>query len=247
MKKLHLLIFALILTLILAACGTETAEPASEDGTNGTSETIDNEETTEEEAVEEEPVEEEEPAEETEDEAAVGEGEEPAEETAEEETAAGEENGMRLLEQQMTVELEGESTDKTAFLQENTNNGYSMYVLDGFTYTPEEPNVDQVFYNEDPSQYMRVETFPANETDTSFVQEQMAGQRDAVNAENAADWMPENSQFEEVIAGYSTQTEDTDYQSLLAKQGDKLIKITMYTKADTGTQDAFLKMAETIQ
>ncbi|WP_227395698.1 hypothetical protein [Jeotgalibacillus aurantiacus] len=246
MKKLHLLIFALILTLILAACGTETAEPASEDGTNGTSETVDNEETTEEEAVEEEP------AEETEDEAAVeeeepAEEEEAAEETAEEETAAGEENGMRLLEQQMTVELNGESMDKTAFLQENTNNGYSMYVLDGFTYTPEEPNVDQVFFNEDPSQYMRIETFPANETDTTFVQDQMAGQRDAVNAENAADWMPESSQFEEVIAGYSTQTEDTDYHSLLAKQGDKLIKMTMYSKADTGTQDAFLKMAETIQ
>lgn len=249
MKKLMALLLVLMLGAFMAACGTESAE---EENTGGQQEES-TEDTTEEPAEEtkapedeaEEESSEEQPAEETE-ESAAPEEEEPAEDTTEE--APEEETGseMRLLEQQMTLTIDGEETERTAFLQESEENNYSMYVAEGFTFTPEEPNVDQVFYDDDGAQYMRIHTYPKAESEAALIEEQMKGQADAVQGEAAAQWVPEDSE-NEIISGYEATLEEEQFKTYLYEKNDMYVRIAIYAKTDSGLEDAFLQMAETVE
>ncbi|WP_404408844.1 hypothetical protein [Jeotgalibacillus malaysiensis] len=251
MKKLWTLLLVLMLAAFIAACGTESAEEENTGGQQeeSTEETVEEpaeeteapEEEVEEEAAEESS--EEPPAEETDESDAQ---EEPAEESTEE--AAEEETGteMRLLEQPMTLTIDGEETERIAFLQESEENNYSVYVAEGFTFTPEEPNVDQVFYDEDGAQYMRIHTYPKAESEAALIEEQMKGQADAIQGEASADWTPEGS-ANEVIGGYEATLGEEQFKTYLYEKNDMYVKIAIYAKTDSGLQEAFLLMAETIE
>ncbi|AJD90797.1 hypothetical protein JMA_14800 [Jeotgalibacillus malaysiensis] len=257
MKKFTAFILVLILAAFMAACGTESAQ----DETNGSQQNESTEETSEETVEEsgedtetpdeetEEPAEE--PAEEADDSSSIE--EEPAEESTEEGSEEDTQDGnseegteMRLLEQPMTLTIGGEKTERTAFLQESEENNYSMYVAEGFTFTPEEPNVDQVFYDEDGAQYMRVYTYPKAESEASLIEEQMKGQADAIQGESAAEWTPENS-ASEVISGYEATLSEEQFKTYLYETDNQYVRIAIYSKADSGLEDAFLQMADTIQ
>lgn len=233
MKKLWTLLLVLMLAAFTAACGTESAE----EGSNGGQQ----DESPEEPAEDNETAEEvEEPAAEETDESADM-PEESAEDTTEEEGTK-----MRLLEQQMTLSINGEETARTAFLQESEENNYSMYVAEGFTFTPEEPYVDQVFYDEDGAQYMRIYTYPKAESEAALIEEQMKGQADAIKGEAAGEWTPEES-ANEIIGGYETTLSEEQFKTYLYEKNDMYVRIAIYTKTDSDLEEAFLQMAETIE
>lgn len=250
MKKMMMFMLISMLAAFMAACGTENS---SEDDTAGeqNAETVMPEETEEaatdvpieeseaesEEAAEEESTEEE-ASEESTDESAEG-----TEEAAEEESEG--ESDMRLLEQQMTFTINGEESERTAFLQESEENNYSVYVAEGFSYTMEEPNIDQIYFDEDDSQFMRIHTYPKAESEQSLIEDQMKGQADAIQGEAAAEWTP--AAADSVIAGYEAAVGENQFKTYLYELNDMFVRIEIHTQADSGLEDAFIQMAETIE
>ncbi|MFB1081304.1 hypothetical protein [Jeotgalibacillus sp. JSM ZJ347] len=243
MKKLMVLMLVLMLAAFMAACGTETEEGTSADQPveeNNEETVVTEDDTTEEEAETEENAGEEQPAEDASEE--TEESEAPAEEDPAEEA----ESDIRLLEQPMTLPLNGEETERTAFLQESEENNYSIYVAEGFTFTPEEPNVDQVFLNEDGSQFMRIHTYPKEDVEAGVVEGQMKDQADAIQGEDSAEWTPENIE-NEVIAGYEAVVGEEQYKTYLFEKNDIYVRIAIHTSVDSDLEDAFIQMAETIE
>ncbi|KIL50268.1 hypothetical protein KP77_16430 [Jeotgalibacillus alimentarius] len=249
MKKMMMYMLISMLAAFMAACGTENS---SEDDTAGeqNAETVMPEETEEaatdvpveesetdsEETVEEESTEEEAAEESTDDSA---EAEEDAEENSEGES------DMRLLEQQMTLTINGDESERTAFLQESEENNYSVYVAEGFSFTLEEPNVDQVYFDEDDSQFMRIHTYPKAESEQALIEDQMKGQADAIQGEAAAEWTP--AEADNVITGYEAAVGENQFKTYLYELNDMFVRIEIHTQADSGLEDAFIQMAETIE
>lgn len=67
---------------------------------------------------------------------------------------------IRLLENNLTYTLNGETKEQTAFLKHSDNQGYSMYILPDYELTAEEPNKDVVMLSNDGEIFMRVELLP---------------------------------------------------------------------------------------
>ncbi len=145
MKKVWMSLFAMMLLLGVAACGTAEEESTGED--SGSVNTQSSEEKAEE------------PATGTEDE---GTEQEPAEETgaeAEQEGTNGE--GAGALPEEKEIEVKGEAPEmKTAKLQQS-DLGYYMYVLDGYSLEAEEPNKDVLLSQKDDEFFVRIEPMPA--------------------------------------------------------------------------------------
>lgn len=59
------------------------------------------------------------------------------------------------------VEIEGMKEYRDATLQ-RSDQGYSIYVLDNFTFTGEEPGIDQIFFNYDDRYFSRIQLLPGN-------------------------------------------------------------------------------------
>lgn len=57
------------------------------------------------------------------------------------------------------VNVEGMTENREASLK-RSDQGYSIYVLDNFTFTGEEPGIDQIFFNNDPRYFVRVSLLP---------------------------------------------------------------------------------------
>ncbi|TFE00338.1 hypothetical protein [Jeotgalibacillus salarius] len=248
MKKFMMLLLISMLAAFMAACGTENTgeeNTAGEQNQEESTEEAEAPEDTVEEENEEETVEETESETDSED---IAE-EEPAEEEVTEEGTEEADSGegkVRLLEQPMTFTINGEETERTAFLQESEENNYSLYVADGFTFTPEEPNVDQIYFDEDGSQFMRVHTYPVSESEAALIEDQMKGQAEAIQGEEAADWMPEDASHD-MIAGYEAAVGDDQFKTYLYEIDDMYVRIAIHAKADSGLENAFLQMAETIE
>ncbi len=62
---------------------------------------------------------------------------------------------------QIPVNVEGMTEYREATLR-RSDQGYSIYVLDDFTFTGEEPGADQLFFNYDPRYFVRIGLLPDN-------------------------------------------------------------------------------------
>lgn len=62
---------------------------------------------------------------------------------------------------QIEVEIEGMKEYREASLK-RSDQGYSIYVLDNFTFTGEEPGIDQIFFNYDDRYFVRIQLLPAS-------------------------------------------------------------------------------------
>lgn len=61
----------------------------------------------------------------------------------------------------IVVYVEGMTEYREAALR-RSDQGYSIYVLDNFTFTGEEPGIDQIFFNYDPRYFVRIQLLPDN-------------------------------------------------------------------------------------
>ncbi|HYE83026.1 MAG TPA: LysM peptidoglycan-binding domain-containing protein [Clostridia bacterium] len=59
----------------------------------------------------------------------------------------------------IVVNVEGMTEYRDASLK-RSDQGYSIYVLDNFTFTSEEPGIDQIFFNYDPRYFVRIQKLP---------------------------------------------------------------------------------------
>lgn len=161
-----------------------------------------------------------------------------------EQTEQNDEGIIRILEQNLTYQVNGEQKEDTAFLKYNDNQNYSMYVLPGYELTGEEPNKDVLFWTGDDSVFMRIELLPAD-IDWALMEENTKAQLTAVSPDVTEAETPEDPFFENAWAMETKSGSDT-VTSYLIKNEKQPIKLTLFTKDNAEHKNAFLEMGKTI-
>lgn len=149
-------------------------------------------------------------------------------------------NKVRLMEQNLQYTSNGEAKEETAFLKNSDNQPFSLYVLQKFELTAEEPGKDILFLSEDDSVSMRIELL-SEDVNWDEVEENVQTQLKSVSdkIEDPALNIDNGSGFE-VVSGDEVVT------SVLLKDEKAPVRLTMFTKKDQDYRDAFLEMAKTL-
>jgi len=161
---------------------------------------------------------------------------------------SSDEQTIRLPEQMMTYENEGMQEEKMGFLKTSENQKYSLYVLEGYTFTEEEPRKDVIYYDANDALWMRIEVLPNNVDWDKIEQEAIKG-LEAVSADvqkNSVTSYNEDFSFRSV---YSASNDKDRITSYLVKESDKrpAMRLTIFTPVETENVNAFLEMTRSIE
>lgn len=148
------------------------------------------------------------------------------------------------------VEVEGMVDVRTGTLSES-DNGYYMYTIPPFIFTPEEPGIDQVYMESFPDYFMRIQALP----DDVDLAEIRSGAEEELRAVSEA---YEERQGDEIYDTYLRGSElyliavgDDIVKSIIVMEIDgKLFKFTMFMpvggEASEGAESGFNAMIKTI-
>ncbi|WP_286137280.1 hypothetical protein [Bacillus sp. 7894-2] len=151
---------------------------------------------------------------------------------------------IRILEQNMTYSVEGETKEDTAFLKHSDNQSYSMYVLPEYELTAEEPNKDVLYLTENDQIFMRIELLP-DDADWDMIEENTKAQLEAVS-ENVQTSKAPSDDFYKDASVMRAEGNGEKVSAYLVKNDDLSLKLTLFNKEDADHEDAFLQMAKTI-
>jgi hypothetical protein len=169
--------------------------------------------------------------------------EETVQEDANEETNQSD-TMIRLLENQLSVTVNGETKEETAFLKHSDNQGYSMYILPEYELTAEEPNKDVVMLSSNGEIFMRIELLP-EDIDWKATEQTVIEQLQAVASE-VKEVSPPKLGFFEHSKVYEAKVNGEIITSYLLNNNEGVLKLTSFTKETADHRDPFIKMAETI-
>ncbi|WP_080846820.1 hypothetical protein [Cytobacillus gottheilii] len=229
MKPLKLLFMSVLFALLLAGCGTadqaEETENSSADQNTETEESQDQTDRTQGE-----------------------ENQTPDPSEADEPMENGDENDsdqmIRLMEQNLQYEQDGEMKEETAFLKNSDNMNYSLYVLPDYELTGEEPNKDVLFFKEDDHHFMRIELIPEGQ-DEDMLEENTIAQLEAVSEDVQSIDPPQGEAFQNT-KGFTADNGEDAVAAYIIHNDQADVKISIFSKTGAQHQDAFLKMAATI-
>lgn len=241
LKSTKLLVTIIIGIFLLAACGTPESNKTSTDATDSNKQ--------------EQKIKEDEKEKEQDKEKTIEQEDEEEKDTAKEEekkttdsqssSEKKDESNVRSAEKSLTFTLNNEEKQETASLKESDTQDYSLYVLEGYELTGEEPGKDVLYLNEDDANFMRIEYL--TNTDKASQEEIAIEQLKAVR-DNIEKIEPAAS--ESWLANASIHGVEKDNEKVLSyliPQGDHVLKLTIFTKKDNDYSDPFIKMAETIE
>ena len=175
---------------------------------------------------------------------------EPQEDTVKEENTTGSTNGatessegtkkVRLMEQNLQYTINGEAKEETAFLKNSDNQPFSLYVLQQFELSAEEPGKDILFLTDDDSVSMRIELL-TDDVKWDEVEENVQTQLKSISEkiEDPALNIDNGS-------GYEVVNGDEVVTSVLLKDEKSPVRLTIFTKKENDYRYAFLEMAKTI-
>ncbi|MFE0504093.1 hypothetical protein ACWF7H_02750 [Peribacillus butanolivorans] len=149
-------------------------------------------------------------------------------------------NKVRLMEQNLQYTSNGEAKEETAFLKNSDNQPFSLYVLQQYKLSAEEPGKDIVFLTTDDSIFMRIELL-TGDVNWDEVEENVQTQLKSLSEtieDPALD--VDNGLGFEVVKG------DDVITSILLKGEKSPVRLTMFTKRNQDYRDAFLEMAKTL-
>ncbi|MDM5223959.1 hypothetical protein QUF86_25130 [Peribacillus sp. NJ11] len=152
----------------------------------------------------------------------------------------GNNNKVRLMEQNLQYISNGKAIEKTAFLKRSDNQPFSLYVLQQFKLSAEEPGKDIVFLTEDDSIYMRIELLTAD-VNWDEVEKNIHAQ-----LKSLSDTIVDPALDVENGMGFEVKSGDDVITSILLKDEKTPVRLTMFTKKDKDYRDAFLQMAKTL-
>ena len=176
-------------------------------------------------------------------------GEETPEEEKEEETQTP--AAERGPDKTLTYSLDGEVKEETAVLTDSDEQNYSIYKLDGFTLTGEEPNKDSLYLDENSAVFMRVETISKDEASYEIIAENMVETIAAVSIGkepvkiDQKEKLPQGEGIKNPV-GYETTFELGTVTGIVFEQGNLIVRVTIFDQNSANLTDAFLKMSETI-
>lgn len=165
--------------------------------------------------------------------------EETAKQTQDEKQAEEESNGTQKT---LIYESNGQSVSEKATLTSSNNQGYNVYLLDGFTFSAEEPKKDVITSKQNSDSFMRIEMLDEN-ADMAAEEENVKALAQAVN--------PENFKKDESIGlanavSYTAVLGEDETRFILVK-GNTPMKLSIFTKKDGNPAIApYLAMAKTI-
>ena len=235
MKKTWILFASLTLAIsMLSACNSSNESNGNEDESTTQVET---DKTNGEETAEEVVEDTEESVEETEE----------TEEVAEEQQPASEERGP---EKTLTYSVNEEVKEDTAKLTDSDEQNYSLYKLEGYTLTGEEPNKDSLYLDENPAVFMRVETISKDDASYQIIADNMVETIAAVSVgkepvEIAKDKLPQGEGVVNPI-GFETTFELGTVSGYVFEQGNLIVRLSIFDQQSVNLTDAFLKMGETV-
>jgi len=162
-------------------------------------------------------------------------------------STSDENNKVRLPEKKLTYEMEGMKEQKTAFLKTSKNQNYTLYVIDGYDLTEEEPRKDIITYNENDKLWMRVEVLEKGQ-DLSDVKANSLETLKAGygNAKEVMDFSNDKNDIDSVFTGES-KTEKGAVYLVKETEDHPALRLTMFAPLETESFEPFLEMARTIQ
>jgi hypothetical protein len=169
------------------------------------------------------------------------------EETSEKETATEE----RDTEKTLSYTLDGDTKEETAPLTNSDEQNYSIYKLDGFELTGEEPNKDTLFWEENDALFMRIETISKDDASFEIISENMVQTMAAVSFEGEPkaitdkNKLPQGKGISNPI-GMEVTVDLGTVSGIVFEQGNLIVRLTIFDRKSANLTDAFLKMGETI-
>jgi len=172
----------------------------------------------------------------------------PDEVGTEDQQDATEQEDERGPERELTYQSGGSKQAGQAKLTESDEMNYSIYVMDGYQLTSEEPNKDVLYWNEDEQIFMRIETF-GSDADYTMLTEQMIGSLEYDGGE-AADVSGEyslakSSGIEELVIRQLEAGEGITTGAVFMRDG-MTVRLTVFDKPEADQTDALLAMGATI-
>ncbi len=229
MQKYWLLMASITLSIsMLAACNTSEDTNSGQGNTSSEVEEVEQEETT----TPEETVEE-------------------AEEESTEETNSEEVAEERGPEKTLSFSVKGEAKEETATLTNSDEQNYSIYKLEGFELTGEEPNKDSLYLTENDAVFMRIETLSKADASIDFVRENMLQTMAAVSIGSEPVTIEDDAKLPQGNgisnqSGAEVVTDLGTVSGIVFEQGDLIVRLTIFDRKNESMTDAFLKMGETI-
>ncbi|WP_075617370.1 hypothetical protein [Paenisporosarcina indica] len=229
MKKTWQLFGTILLAIsLLAACNTKDESNGAESETNTNIKTDETTDTPETEEAQEEV------AEEVEDET--------------EEQAVSSERGPQKT---LNYSVNDETKEESSTLINSDEQNYSIYKLDGYSLTGEEPNKDALTYDENSAVFMRVETISKDDADYEIIANNMIESIAAVTIGQEPvkivnkEQLPQGEGISKQI-GYEAKFELGTVSGIVFEQGNLIVRLTIFDQNSVNLTDAFLKMGETI-
>jgi hypothetical protein len=182
-------------------------------------------------------------------------------EGTEEGTAAGEEEASnenapdeeeqeeaRGPERELTYQSGTSQQTGQAKLTESDEMDYSIYVLDGYQLTSEEPNKDVLYWKEDEQVFMRIETF-GSDTDYTMLTEQMTSSLEYDGGEAvdvSGEYSLADSDGIEELVIRQLETKESLTTGAVFKKDGMTVRLTIFDKPEADQTDALLSMGATI-
>ncbi|MGE7764287.1 hypothetical protein [Peribacillus sp. NPDC096540] len=155
-------------------------------------------------------------------------------------SSSGHNNKVRLMEKNLQYTSNGEAKEETAFLKNSDNQPFSLYVLQQYKLSAEEPGKDIVFLTKDDSIFMRIELL-TGDVKWDEVEENVQTQLKSLSEKIEDPALDvDNGSGYEVVSGDDVVT------SILLKDEKAPVRLTMFTKKNQDYRDAFLEMAKTL-
>jgi hypothetical protein len=151
---------------------------------------------------------------------------------------------VRILEQNLSYEMNNETHQKTAFLKYNDNQNYSMYVLPDYDLIVEEPAKDLLYFSKNKAISMRIELLSEN-IDWNLLKKSTYAELNSLYKTNPVETSLTDHFFED-SAMYEIHSGDDIVATYFINDPDIKLKLTMNSKTKEDHRDAFFQMAKTI-
>lgn len=126
---------------------------------------------------------------------------------------------------------------------------YTIELLEGFTFTPEEPGKDVILYEENDQVYLRIESLTKNDTTYADLVDSTKEWMAAVSEDyetNNIDELVKDENFAN-IDSFIANFDESKVVTVVFEKGNLLVRLTSFDLHDVNLTDKLLKMGFTIE
>ncbi|WP_129708520.1 hypothetical protein [Priestia megaterium] len=154
----------------------------------------------------------------------------------------------RLPQQEFTYPYKGSSRTDVGYLKRSINQNYTLYVLEGYEFTEEEPRKDVIYNKKNDALWMRIEVFPSNKSVEELNKETKEILRAGFSEVASLDTHLIHHNLEIEAAYKASDDKSNAYGFLVRKQNQHpAFRLTIFAPKSERDLTPFLEMARTLQ